>query len=43
MASDPVRVQIYFGYRLKENGSIYFNGEQPIEVQIIDNHEDGNS
>jgi len=36
---EPVRVQIYFGYRLKENGSIYFNGEQPIEVQITDDHE----
>ncbi|MDM8567850.1 Calx-beta domain-containing protein, partial [Candidatus Halobeggiatoa sp. HSG11] len=28
---EPVQVQIYFGYRLKENGSIYFNGELPIE------------
>jgi len=35
----PVRAQIYFGYRLKENGSIYFNGEQPIEVQVTDDHE----
>ena len=31
---EPVRVQIYFGYRLQKNGSIYFNGEQPIELQI---------
>jgi hypothetical protein len=30
----PVRVQIYFGYRLNKNGSIYFNGEQPIELQV---------
>ncbi|MDM8557326.1 LamG-like jellyroll fold domain-containing protein [Candidatus Parabeggiatoa sp. HSG14] len=30
----PVQFQIYFGYRLKENGSIYFNGEQAIEVQV---------
>jgi hypothetical protein len=29
---EPVRVQIYFGYRLQKNGSIYFNGEQSIEV-----------
>jgi len=28
----PVWAQIYFGYRLKESGSVYFNGEQPIEV-----------
>ncbi|MDM8557321.1 Calx-beta domain-containing protein [Candidatus Parabeggiatoa sp. HSG14] len=37
----PVQAQIYFGYRLKENGTIYFNGEQPIEVRIkedYDNH-----
>ena len=31
---EPVHVQIYFGYRLQKNGSIYFNGEQPIELQV---------
>ncbi|MDM8564706.1 Calx-beta domain-containing protein [Candidatus Halobeggiatoa sp. HSG11] len=33
---EPVQVKIYFGYRLKESGSIYFNGEQPIEVEVVD-------
>ncbi|MFK5971348.1 MAG: hypothetical protein QM487_14695 [Candidatus Marithrix sp.] len=31
---NPINLQIYFGYRLKESGSIYFNGEQPIKVKI---------
>jgi WD40 repeat protein len=31
---EPVHVQIYFGYRLQKNGLIYFNGEQPIELEI---------
>ncbi|MDM8559435.1 Calx-beta domain-containing protein [Candidatus Parabeggiatoa sp. HSG14] len=38
----PVQAQIYFGYRLKENGIIYFNGEQPIELQVTNEHEDSN-
>jgi WD40 repeat protein len=36
---DPVRLQIYFGYRLHENGFIYFNGEQPIKVWVEEEHE----
>jgi len=39
----PAHVYIGFGYRLKETGSVYFNGEQVIEVQIIEEVEKKNS
>jgi len=36
---EPVRSQIYFGYRLQEDGVIYFNGEQPIKVWVEEEHQ----
>jgi WD40 repeat protein len=36
---DPVRLQLYFGYRLQEDGFIYFNGEQPIKVWVEEEHQ----
>ncbi len=37
--SEPANLQIYFGYRLQEDGFIYFNGEQPINVWVEEEHE----
>jgi hypothetical protein len=36
---EPGRSHIYFGYRLQEDGFIYFNGQQPIEVWVEKEHE----
>jgi len=36
----PARLQIYFGYRLQEDGFIYFNGEQPLKVWIEVKHQE---
>jgi hypothetical protein len=30
----PSTLQIYFGYRLKDNGYIFFNGKQPIKIKV---------
>ncbi len=35
----PTRLLVYFGYRLQENGFIYFNGEQPIKIAVEEKHE----
>jgi len=38
LSTQKAHLWIYFGYRLRENGQIVFNGEQPIQVRIgLDN------